>query len=101
MSKQDKTLLHRLRQLENDVNIITRSRGDVKVFAHSVVYLSFRKFENKSNSSTHPHPCHCEPPQAAKQSPYRPGNCFASLAMTGDRGFFMAFGRLTANFLNA
>jgi hypothetical protein len=45
-------------------------------------------------------PLHCEPPQAAKQSPYRPGDCFATLAMTGDRGFFMAFGRLAANFLN-
>jgi hypothetical protein len=25
---------------------------------------------------------HCEPPQAAKQSPYQPGDCFATLAMT-------------------
>jgi hypothetical protein len=35
-------------------------------------------------------PLHCEPPQAAKQSPYRPGDCFASLAMTGG-GFFYGF----------
>jgi hypothetical protein len=72
-----------------------------------VVYLSFRKFELLYP----PHPCHCEPPQAAKQSPYWPGDCFASLAMTGDGWFFMAcgsqppcpvgvIGRLAANFLN-
>jgi hypothetical protein len=52
-----------------------------------VVYLSFRKFEIKSDSSIHPHPRHCEPPQEAKQSLYWPGDCFASLAMTGCGGF--------------
>ncbi len=38
----------------------------------------------------HSHLCHCEPPQAAKQSPYRPGDCFATLAMTRVREFFIA-----------
>jgi hypothetical protein len=100
-----------------------KDRFDVKVFAHgsvsflqeiprtkvttlpTAIFVAVENFlvtvENFLVAVENFLPLHCEPLQAAKQSPHRPGNCFAALAMTGDRGFFMAFGRLAANFLNA